>query len=313
MVYEADNLVEVGQGIGKHSFAVSGLNLDVTDGVAKVGRHEVGAELASDLLSIIVLLDHDWDIPDGPVVPVLESSLEPTVASPANVAPATLEEEHPAVNQESVGLQAEALKPSKDVEWKEGDVEDPNEDHGAYLAPPGEETHPDPINEPIDGCDSGKECPPGQRHNHDDVELPRNLENLHDDYEPSRQNDSLFLLRRLLLGFLSVDVAVDLKPEEIDAADFEPRLSIALGPHHLRHLVLVISPHGHSFFVLVQVALLEAVRDPADTILIDVGEDIIRVLLLVNTSRGTIRTSFFGFLSKEWMMRNLRRHKQRRS
>jgi len=101
---------------------------------------------------------------------------------------------------------------------------------------------------------------------------------------------AVLISRRILI---LVDLAVDFLPVEWDLANAHPWLILALVAHHLTRPVFIVYKQ---VLVLRDVQLgFETVRLPADTILINVRELVVRVVLVVLT---------FGCVSllKKWVV-----------
>ena len=99
---------------------------------------------------------HDGDVPESSHVPVLGPFDVPAVFSETEVATAEVEDQHPSVDDKAECLQVSSLKPAPDHERKHCDVDGPNKDTGAELAPE-EEAEEDPIERPVKECDREKD------------------------------------------------------------------------------------------------------------------------------------------------------------
>lgn len=82
--------------------------------------------------------------------------------SPVQVAATTAKQEHPAINDQTEGLEEEAHEPAPNCEWNHRDVHHPDEKAGAWHAEQSKCEEEDPVEDPIEGCQRRKQEPPGQ-------------------------------------------------------------------------------------------------------------------------------------------------------
>ena len=100
----------------------------------------------------------------------LSSGLEPAVVTESHEA-AVSEEDQPSVNWEGEELVDESLDPSENSEWKEGQVEDPDEDSGDLLGDETNSEEEEVIDEVVDSSDKSEERPPWEGCHADDTDL----------------------------------------------------------------------------------------------------------------------------------------------
>ena len=104
----------------------------------------------------VSVLIHDGDIPEGAHVPVLGPFDEPAVSSETEVATAEVEDQHPSVDDQAERLKVGSLEVAPKHEGNHGDVDGPNEDTGAELAPE-EKAKENPIESPVEESDGEKD------------------------------------------------------------------------------------------------------------------------------------------------------------
>ena len=149
---------------------------------------EVSAVSASDSEDVCLGLDGGWhhkraeEVTEATIVVeevgdikiVTEGSgssgLEPAVVAESQEA-AVSEEDQPSVNGESEDLVDGSLDPSENGEWKEGQVENPDEDSGDLLGEKTDCEKEEVVDEVVNGSDSSEERPPWEGGHADNTDL----------------------------------------------------------------------------------------------------------------------------------------------
>ena len=99
---------------------------------------------------------HDGDVPEGAHVSVFGPLNIPAVSSETEITAAEVEDQHPSVDNKAECLEVGSLKPAPNHEGNHGDVDGPNEDTGAELAPE-EKAKENPIERPVKESDGEKD------------------------------------------------------------------------------------------------------------------------------------------------------------
>ena len=115
------------------------------------------------------------------MVTSIDNSCLPAVVTPSKEASISLEEEEPEVEDESNELKLETVNVSPDGDWKESNVEDPDEYPSAWQAPGEEDSVPDPVNEEVNELVDEQDEIPWSNGDGDDVDLKECSDNLEDD------------------------------------------------------------------------------------------------------------------------------------
>ena len=99
---------------------------------------------------------HDGDVKEGAHVSVFGPLNIPAVSSETEITAAEVEDQHPSVDNKAECLEVGSLKPAPNHEGNHGDVDGPNEDTGAELAPE-EKAKENPIERPVKESDGEKD------------------------------------------------------------------------------------------------------------------------------------------------------------
>ena len=296
-----DTLVDfTDEGDHCHEFFAALLTLGPEiEGLLNRGHGELFFDDGSEALSVFSV-GEPRDVPS-----LVRGHADVAVLAPSDVAAATEEEDHPAVDDEGESLEENALEPAPDSERQMDQVDAPDEQAGASAAVPAEEDEEDDVEGEIKHGNGEQDCPPGESNDSDDVQVPDPGHELDkEDDKAGETTLAFFLLSKSLGLFISTffadsgAITVDLLPGEGNFADLEPVLNIALGTHFLGVLVFVVNP-------LLTSSILRVVTDglPADAILIDMGELSRRVSTREVFAGGSgcnrRRGSFFTFLPKQ--------------
>lgn len=83
------------------------------------------------------------------MVTVRDGLGEPAVVTPTEEASISVEEKKPPVKEETNKFKLETVDVTPNSEWKESNVENPNENPSTWKAPSEENTIPDPFNKEI--------------------------------------------------------------------------------------------------------------------------------------------------------------------
>ena len=170
-----ENRSEFKDGVGKSSGGLERLGHNVpkdltlfsTDSADIAGMFELGWH--EEVLNLSV--EKKGNIPVSAEFAVLGTLVEPAVLSESQVAARSLDEEHPSINDGTVSLKAESHQPSENMERKEGNVDQPDEETSAELAPE-EKSKPDPVKKPISNSNSYHESPPWKSHHANNMQFP---------------------------------------------------------------------------------------------------------------------------------------------
>ena len=99
---------------------------------------------------------HDGDIKEGAHVSVFGPLNIPAVSSETEITAAEVEDQHPSVDDKAECLKVGSLKPAPKHEGNHGEVDGPDEDTSAELAPE-EKAEENPIERPVEECDGEKD------------------------------------------------------------------------------------------------------------------------------------------------------------
>ena len=108
-----------------------------------VGWHEQGLDLT---------VKQERNVPVGAHFTIFHTWVEPAVLAKSEIAARGLIKEHPSINNSSISLKTNAHDPSQNVEGNEGDIDHPDEESCTESAPPYEQSEPNPVKKPINGC-----------------------------------------------------------------------------------------------------------------------------------------------------------------
>lgn len=152
------------------------------------------------------------------MVSLLELSSGPAVVTPSHEAAITVENHEPPVEGESDQLNGKAGPPSPNREWKEHDVEEPDENPSAWQAEREENSIPNPVKDEIKQHVNKKDQVPWEHSKEHNMQLHDKGDDLENNAKPDWSFWNRSLVKFLLVDWINTFDVVNCLSELVDVA-----------------------------------------------------------------------------------------------